>query len=73
MSHTIERALAQLVPIGANEDVMWRRKLALAIALGVLKHLKDHQSSVHTIVPNTGGGGTHNEPAAIDIDVGTFV
>ena len=42
MAAAIERALADLVPLGANEDPLGRRKLVLAIARGVIKHLHDN-------------------------------
>jgi hypothetical protein len=71
MSAAIERALADLVPLGANEDPLGRRKLALAIARGVLEHIRDNIGSFHTLVPNTGGGvGTHQQSPTIDVDLG---
>ena len=71
MAQTIERAMADLVPLGANEDPLGRRKLALAIARGVIQHLGANASSLHTTVPNTGGGvGTHQQSPTIDIDLG---
>lgn len=72
MAHTIERALAELAPPGKNEDLMWRRKLVLAIARGVLEHLHNNAGSLHVKVPNTGSGvGTHQQAVTIDIDLGT--
>lgn len=71
MSATIERALADLVPLGANEDPLGRRKLALAIARGVVEHIRDNIASFHTKVPNTGGGvGTHQQSPTVDVDLG---
>jgi hypothetical protein len=71
MAETIERALADLVPPGVNEDPMGRRKLVLAIARGVLAHLRDNIGSLHVTVPNTGGGGgTHQQSPSIDVDLG---
>lgn len=73
MSATIERALEELVPLGTNEDPIARRKLALAIARGVIKHLHDNAGSLHVKVPNTGGGvGTHQQSPTIDVDPGVW-
>ena len=70
MAHTIERALEDLVPLGANEDPLGRRKLVLAIARGVVEHLRANAGSIHVTVPNDAGLGTHEEPASIDADLG---
>ncbi|HEX7979869.1 MAG TPA: hypothetical protein VF461_14775 [Gemmatimonadaceae bacterium] len=71
MARSIERALEDLVPLGANEDPLARRKLVLAIARGVLEHLRDNIGSLHVTVPNTGGGvGTHQQSPTIDVDLG---
>jgi hypothetical protein len=70
MAQTIERALQDLVPMGVNEDPMGRRRLVLAIARGVLEHLRDNIGSLHVTVPNTGGGGTHQQSPTIDVDLG---
>jgi len=70
MSAFIEGALAALVPLGANEDPLARRKIALAIARGVLKHFRDNVGSLHITVPNTGGAGTHQQSPTIDVDLG---
>lgn len=71
MARTIERALEDLVPLGVNEDPVGRRKLVLAIARGVLEHLRDNAGSLHVTVPNTGGGvGTHQQSPTIDVDLG---
>ena len=70
MAHSIEVALEDLVPLGVDEDPIARRKLVLAIARGVLQHLEAHSASLHVTVPNTGGGGTHQQPVTIDVDLG---
>ena len=71
MASAIERAMRHLVPLGVDEDPIGRRKLALAIARGVLEHLRDNVGSVHVTVPNTGGGvGTHQQSPTIDVDLG---
>jgi hypothetical protein len=71
MAQTIERALADLAPLGVNEDPMWRRKLVLAIARGVLEHLRANIGSLHVTVPNTSGGvGEHPQSPTIDVDLG---
>jgi hypothetical protein len=69
MARTIERALEDLVPLGVNEDPIGRRKLVLAIARGVLEHLRDNVGSLHVTVPNT-GGSTHEQSPTIDVDLG---
>jgi hypothetical protein len=74
MARTIERALEDLVPLGVNEDPIGRRKLVLAIARGVLEHLRDNVGSLHVTVPNTGGGvSTHEQSPTIDVDLGGWV
>jgi hypothetical protein len=73
MASAIERAMTQLVPLGADENPIGRRKLALAIARGVLQHLQSHAGSLHVKVPNTGGGvGTHQQSPTIDVDLGAW-
>jgi len=70
MAHSIERALEDLVPLGANEDPLGRRKLVLAIARGVLEHLRNNVGSLHVTVPDTGSGSTHQQSPTIDVDLG---
>jgi hypothetical protein len=71
MAATIERAMNDLVAPMAGDDPMGRRLFALAIARGVIKHLADNQASFHTTVRNWSfGAPTHEEPAAIDVDLG---
>lgn len=71
MSATIERALNDLVAVGVDEDPLGRRRLALAIARGVIKHLADNTASIHTTVRNwTSGAPTHEQAAGIDVDLG---
>jgi hypothetical protein len=71
MSATIERALNDLVAVAVDEDPMGRRRLALAIARGVIKHLADNQAAVRTRVLNwTDPVSTHEESATIDVDLG---
>jgi hypothetical protein len=66
MAATIESALNELVHPAVDEDPMGRRRLALAIARGVVKHLVDNHISFHTRVPS--GSPTHAQPATIDAD-----
>ena len=71
MSATIERAIGELVPLGANEDPIGRRKLALAIARGVIEHLRDNVGSFHVTVPDSiVGESTHQQPPTVDVDLG---
>lgn len=71
MARAIERAMDDLVAPMAGDDPMGRRLLALAIARGVIKHLKDNESSFHTTVINWNPSApTHEEPASIDVDLG---
>jgi hypothetical protein len=59
-----------VIPVGANEDPpVGRRKLALAIARGVLRHLHDNAASIHVTVPNTGSSATHEQTVTFDIDM----
>jgi hypothetical protein len=71
MAAAIEAAMNELVPPRANEDPMGRRKMALAIARGVIKHLGANASSITVTVPNTpSGGATHSQGAAVAVDLG---
>jgi hypothetical protein len=71
MAATIERAMNELVAPIAGEDPMGRRRLALAIARGVVKHLVDNHDAFHTRVVNWSDPATmHDEPATIDADLG---
>jgi hypothetical protein len=70
MAAEIERALNDLVKVGANEDPLGRRKLALAIARGVLKHLHDNAGAVEVTVPDAGGANTHQQSPTIGVDLG---
>lgn len=63
MARAIEDALNALVLPGAHEDPRGRRKLALAIARGVIDHLAANAGAIMVTVPETGGGGTHEQPA----------
>lgn len=68
MSRMIEDALSALVPPQANEDLHARRKLALAIAQGVIGHLKaQEQAFVVTVPDGLGGSGTVDEEIRIDV------
>ena len=64
MSATIERALADLVPLTVNEDPTGRRKLALAIARGVIEHIHDNPGAITLTI------GTHHYHPTIDADLG---
>lgn len=71
MAFAIERALNDLVQVAVDEDPMGRRRLSLAIARGVVKHLGDNHASFHTTVRNwSSGAATHEQSASIDIDLG---
>jgi len=68
MSRLIDDALFVLVPPGANEHMHGRRKLALAIAQGVIGHLKaQEQAFMVTVRDGMGGGGTVDEEIRIDV------
>jgi hypothetical protein len=63
MARAIADALDTLVPLGAHEDPRGRRKLALAIARGVIGHLAANAGAIMVTVPDTSGGSTHEQPA----------
>jgi hypothetical protein len=63
MARAINEAMAVQLPPGINEDLHWRRKLAVAIAQGVVDHLVANAQAIMVTVPDTGGGGTHEQPA----------
>ncbi len=66
MARAIDDALAALVPVGANEDPRGRRKLALAVARGVIAHLKANQDAFVAPIPD-GVGGTLDVPIRVDV------
>lgn len=65
MSRAIDDALTALVPVGAGEDPAGRRKLALAIAQGVINHLAAN-SEAFVVTITAAGGGTVDKFAHID-------
>jgi hypothetical protein len=69
MAEKIEKALDELVPPGANEERLGRRKLALAIARGVITHLVDNADAFHTTVRNKTGTGQHEQSPTIEVDL----
>jgi hypothetical protein len=66
MGAAIEAAMNFQVPLGADEDPIGRRKLALAIAQGVIGHL---QASQQAFVVNVrdGGGSPIERTTRIDV------
>ena len=68
MARAIDDALATQVPLRANEDPIARRKLAIAIAQGVIGHLAANAQAFMTTVRNNTGTATHEQPAT-QIDV----
>ena len=55
MAAAIETAMNAQVPLGAGEDPRGRRRLAVAIATGVIKHLNDKESAFVVNVRDSGG------------------
>lgn len=55
MAAAIEREMNLQVPIGAGEDPRGRRKLAVAIATGVINHLKAKEQAFVVNVRDSGG------------------
>ena len=51
MARAIEEEMELQVPYGANEDKAGRKKLALAIARGVIRHLNDNEGAFTVVVP----------------------
>jgi hypothetical protein len=68
MATEIETALAALVPLGADEDPIGRHKLALAIARGVLKHMKDQAGAFHVNVKDTTTGSI-DRSVKVEVDL----
>lgn len=63
MSAAIEAELGALVAVGADEDPIARRKVALAIARGVIDYIVANQAAFTVAVPN--GTPTHPQPVVI--------
>lgn len=55
MAAAIEAALNAQVPVGAGEDPRGRRRLAVAIATGVIDHLKAKEAAFVVNVRDSGG------------------
>jgi hypothetical protein len=55
MARAIDEAMTALVPLAAAEDPLGRRKLALAIARGVVKYLNDNEAAFVVDVPKIVG------------------
>jgi hypothetical protein len=72
MAADIEAALLLLVPLGADEDPIGRHKLALAVARGVLKHLKDQAGCLHVNVKDSSAGTAIDRNVTVEIDTGTL-
>lgn len=71
MSAAIERALNEMVGLGPDEDPVHRRRMALAIARGVLAHLRDNASSISVTVPKAVAGvGTEQRSPTWTVDLG---
>lgn len=66
MAEAIDVALAALVPLGAHEDPRGRRKLVLAVAQGVVAHLKANETAFVALHPD-GSGGTYDLAVRIDV------
>jgi hypothetical protein len=55
MAAAIESAMNAKVPLGAGEDPRGRRRLAVAIATGVIDHLKAKEDAFVVNVRDSGG------------------
>jgi hypothetical protein len=66
MARAIDDALAALIPVGGNEDVRGRRKLALAIARGVIGHLNANEGALVVVLPDA-SGSTVEKPVRVDV------
>ncbi len=55
MARAIEVAMNAQVPVGAGEDPRGRRRLAVAIATGVINHLKAREKAFVVNVRDSGG------------------
>jgi hypothetical protein len=64
MARAIGDAFETLLPPQPNEDLRVRRKLALAVAQGVIDHLVANAGAIVTTVPDTGSSSTHEQPAS---------
>jgi hypothetical protein len=67
MARAIELEMEKEVAYGPNELKLGRQRLALAIARGVLHHLKDNQGAFTVRVPHS--TSTQTIPVDINIDV----
>jgi hypothetical protein len=55
MAAAIEREMNNQVPLGAGEDPRGRRRLAVAIATGVIDHLQAQEKAFVVNVRDSGG------------------
>jgi hypothetical protein len=61
MARMIDDSLRSLIPLHAGEDPLGRRWLAVAIAHGVIGHLKAQQEAFVVHIPDGGGGYTDSD------------
>jgi hypothetical protein len=66
MARAIYDSLAALVPLHPDEDPAGRSKLAVAVADGVISHLKTQTGALHGTV-NVGGSGNRNFTITVDV------
>ena len=65
MAAAIYDELVALVPLTTAEDPLPRQKLAIAIATGVVCHLKAHSAAFHLNVAD--GGAPIDRPVTIEV------
>jgi hypothetical protein len=66
MAEAIDVALTAMVKLHPDEDPRGRRKLAVAIAAGVIGHLKSKQNAF--VAVRTTSFGTFEYPCRIDVE-----
>jgi hypothetical protein len=66
MARAIYDSLVVLVPLHPDEDPVGRTKLAVAVADGVISHLKNQTGALHGTV-NVSGSGNKNFNVTVDV------
>jgi hypothetical protein len=67
MAEAIEAAMRAQVPLGAGEDPIGRQRLAVAIATGVINHLKAKEQAFVVDVRDSSGGSPIERTVRIDV------
>ena len=67
MAAAIYDEMAKYMPVGPTEDIRFRQWVAVAIAVGVIKHLQANINAFDIDVRDTAGAATRNPTITVDV------